>query len=105
MITPCLGSVAWLSLCMRWVCIWALDLVLFLCFSTKNTGKYKLNRDDVFDYSWRNTIQIISIACGCLSLLFLITPEPERNATNKLLLEKIVEDVLPSEAEMADFPG
>jgi hypothetical protein len=35
----------------------------------------------------------------------LITPEPERNATNKLLLEKIVEDVLPSEAEMADFPG
>jgi hypothetical protein len=35
----------------------------------------------------------------------LITPEPERNATNALMAEKIIEEVLPSEAELADLAG
>lgn len=55
--------------------------------------------------SWRETTQIISITCACLSLLFLITPEPERNATNALMAEKLVEEVLPSEAELVQRTG
>jgi hypothetical protein len=35
----------------------------------------------------------------------LFTPEPKRNATNKLLEEKIIQEVLPSEAELTSYPG
>jgi hypothetical protein len=34
----------------------------------------------------------------------LFTPEPKRNETNKLLEEKIIQDVLPSEAELTSYP-
>lgn len=53
---------------------------------------------------WRGTMQLISIICGGLSLLFLILPEPKRNVTNALLADALVEGQLPSDASEAEMP-
>ena len=47
-------------------------------------------------------MRIISISCVLMSLLFLITPEPERNATNAKLKEQIVE-IIASEDAITTF--
>ena len=48
-------------------------------------------------------MQLISIICGGLSLLFLILPEPKRNVTNALLADALVEGQLPSDASEAEM--